>query len=490
MIRRNYLFFAILTATLALSSCSGTHNHCMTNCNTGGNASLSVTLAAIPFVPPPTTSILSLAVAINSVSLTPTSGGSVVNVPLNATVYSVDLTKLQSDSSFLGQVVGNVPAGTYNKVTVGVTLAVVTSCTATGGTPGCNAGSVAQITAGAAAPATSSFSLTLADNQHAGLQVLFNLGNAITVNPATQAVTGLNLAAANVLTAVPLPPTASTLSAGQFDYLEDVTGVVTAASASSVTVQTSTRGSFTSVVTGSTIGSPNCVITNAICSPAVGQVASIDATLNSDGTSTLLEYDPLSPTSVDIIEGTVTTVPSSSTQFQIVTNDLTLASSNSLFGNKLTLGEPVNITYAGTNPFAVDTKGLLPITNTPFTGGTSANDILPGQTVALRVTAFTPKAGATPAAATVDFVVLRFTRVAGSVSSSSPPTFGIQSLPPFFGQTTSNLVQLSTTTTPITYLDGYSASGNITVGDTVALRGLYFGVGFSPAFTAAKVRKH
>jgi hypothetical protein len=244
------------------------------------------------------------------------------------------------------------------------------------------------------------------------------------------------------------------------------------------------------VVTGSTIGSPNCVITNAICSPAVGQVASIDATLNSDGTSTLLEYDPLSPTSVDIIEGTVTTVPSSSTQFQIVTNDLTLASSNSLFGSNLTLGEPVNITYAGTNPFAVDTKGLLPITNTPFTGGTSANDILPGQTVALRVTAFTPKAGATPAAATVDFVVLRFTRVAGSVSSSSPPTFGIQSLPPFFGQTTSNLVQLSTTTTPITYLDGYSASGNITVGDTVAVRGLYFGVGFSPAFTVAKVRKH
>jgi len=489
---RKYIVFAVIAASLSLSSCSGTKNHCVTNCNVSGNASLSVTLAAIPFVPPPSTSILSFAVAINSVSLTPTSGGSVVNIPLNASVYSVDLTKLQSDSSFLGQVVANVPAGTYNKVTVGVTIAVVTSCTASNGTPGCNSGSVTQLTAGAAAPATSSFSLTLADNQQAGLQVIFNLGNAVTVNPATQVVSKVDLAAANVLTAVPLPPVASTLSAGQLDYLEDVTGVVTAASPSSVTVQTSTRGSFTSVITGSTIISPTCVIiTTVSCNPpAVGQIASIDATLNSDGTSTLLEYDVLSPTSVDVIEGVVTTVPSSSTQFQIVTNDLVLASSNSHIGSNLALGEPVNITFAGTNPFVIDTKGLLPITNTPFSGSTSANDILPGQTVALRVTAFTPKAGATPAAATVDFVVLRFTRVAGSVSSSSPPTFGIQSLPPFFGQTASNLVQLSTTTTPITYLDGYSASGNITVGDTVGVRGLYFGVGFSPAFTVAKVRKH
>jgi hypothetical protein len=486
---RKYLVFGVLAAVLSLSSCSGTHNQCVTNCNMGGNASLNLTLAAIPFAPPPGTSILSFAVAINSVSLTPSSGGSVVNIPLNAANYSVDLTKLQSDSSFLGQDITNVPAGTYNKVTVGVTLAVVTSCTATSGTPGCNSGSVTQFTAGAAAPATSSFSLTLTEGQHAGLQVIFNLGNAVTMNATTQAVTGLNLAAANVLTAVPLPPAASTLSAGQFDYLEDVTGVVTAASASSVTVQTSTRGSITSVITGSTIGSPNCVIANAICSPAVGQIASIDAVLNSDGSSTMLEYDPISPTSVDVIEGVVSTVPSSSTQFQIVTNDLVLASSNSQIGSNLALGEPVRITYSGTNPFVIDTKGLVPITNTPFNGSTSANDILPGQTVALRVTAFAAKNGATPASATVDFVVLRFTRVAGSVSTSSPPTFGMQNLPLFFGQSVPNQVQLAATN-PSTYLDGYATPNNIAVGDNVAVRALYFGVGATPSFTAAKVRKH
>jgi hypothetical protein len=367
---------------------------------------------------------------------------------------------------------------------------VVTYCTASSGTAGCNLGSVAQFTSGASAPATSSFSLALTSGEKAGLQVVFNIGNAITVNSTTQVVSAVNLAAANVVTAVPLPPVASTLSTGQLDYLEDVTGVVTAATSSTVTIQTSTRGPITSVLTTSTILSPNCVITNATCSPTVGQIASIDATLNSDGTATMLEYDPLSVASVDVIEGIVTTVPSSPTQFQIVTNDFISATSNTHIGSGLSLGDPVQVTYTAVNPFVIDTKGLLPLTATPFSGSTSANNILPGQTVALRVTAFTPKSGTTPAAATADFVVLRFTRVAGSVSSSSAPTFGLQSLPLFFGQTTTNLVQLSTTTTPMTYLDGYTTGSNITVGDNVAVRALYFGVGFSPAFLTAKVRKH
>jgi len=487
---RNYLVFAVLAATLSLSSCSGVKTPCTTCGGGGGTASLNLTLAAAPLVPPPGTSLLSFAVTLNSVSLTPASGGSAVNIPLNATTYSVDLTRLQSDSSFLGQVMSNVPAGTYNKVTVGVTSAVVTYCTASSGTPGCILGSVAQFTAGASAPATSSFSFTLTSAEKAGLQVVFNIGNAITVNPTTQVVSALNLAAANVVTALPLPPLASTLSTGELDYIEDVTGRVTAATSTSVTVQTSTRGPITSLLTSSTILSPNCVITNVTCSPVVGQIASIDATINADGTSTMLEYDPLSVTSIDVIEGIVTTVPSSPTQFQIVTNDFIPAASGSQIASGLSLGDPVLVTFTGTNPFVIDTKGLLPLTLTSFNGSTSANSILPGQTVALRVTGFTPKSGTKFAAATVDFVVLRFTRAAGSVSSSSAPTFGLQSLPLFFGQTTTSVVQLSTTTTPMTYLDGYTTGSNITVGDTVAVRALYFGVGFSPSFLAAKLRKH
>src|SRR5258708_5443507 len=187
---RKYLAFAVVAAVLSLASCSGVNNVCTSNCTGGGGtASLNLTLAATPFVPPPGTSLLSFAVTINSVSLTPASGGSVVTIPLNAGTFTIDLTKLQSDSTFVGQVISNMPSGTYNKVTVGVTSTVVTYCTASSGTAGCNSGSVAQVSPGASVPATSSFSLTLADGQQAGLQVGFNIVNAITVNPATQGVT-------------------------------------------------------------------------------------------------------------------------------------------------------------------------------------------------------------------------------------------------------------------------------------------------------------
>jgi hypothetical protein len=489
MTSKQYAVLIAFAAIFVLTSCSGVKNSCTVNCGGGnGDASVRLNLAAVPLTPPPGTSILSFAVTINSVSLTPASGGSDVNIPLNTGTYSVDLTRLQSDSSFLGQAVSGVPSGTYNQLSVNAS-AVVTYCTATSGTPGCNPGSVAQISKSFATPTTSNFSLALAANQQAGLRVLINFTKALTVNSGTQAVTGLNLTAANVLTTTTLPPGLSTLSAGQLDYIDDATGVVTAASGTSVTVLTATRGSITSVITNSTISSPTCVIQNNPCVATVGQIASLDSALNSDGTSTLLQYDPISNKSVDVIEGIVTTSNLSNTQFEIVTNDFVLASSNSLLANNLSLGDPVNVTLAPTvSPFAIDTKGL-PTVATGFDGATSATDILPGQTVALRVTSFTPRAANTPASATVDFVVLRFTRVVGNVFSAAAPDFGIQSLPVFFGQFTSNIVQTSAGS-PSTYLDGYSNIGSILTGDNVAIRALYFGVTVSPSFTAAKVRKN
>ena len=118
----------LLLAALSLASCSGPYKPCTVNCGGGGNATVSFTLAAVPFMPPPGTSILSFALTLSSVQLTPSSG-SVVNIPLNTANYIVDLTRLQSDSAFLGQVLANVPAATYNKITVGVTSVVVTYCT-------------------------------------------------------------------------------------------------------------------------------------------------------------------------------------------------------------------------------------------------------------------------------------------------------------------------------------------------------------------------
>jgi hypothetical protein len=258
--------------------------------------------------------------------------------------------RLQSDSSFLGQLKAGVPSGTYNQLSVNLDT-VITYCAATSGTQGCNTGSVAQFTKSFATPTTSNFTLTLAVDQQAGLRVQINFANALTVNSSTQAVTGVNLTATNVVTTLSLPPATSTLSFGQLDYIEDVTGVVTAASSSSVTLQTATRGTITSAVTGTTLASPNCVIQNQPRRATVGQIASFDATLNSDGTSTMLQYDPLSNASLDVIEGIVTTLNTSTAQFQIVANDFVAATSGSIISG-LNLGDPVNVTLTATvKPF-------------------------------------------------------------------------------------------------------------------------------------------
>jgi hypothetical protein len=480
-----------LAAIFALTSCSGVKTPCTVNCGGGGGtASLNLVLAAVPFTPPPGTSILSYAVVINSVSLTPSTGGSVVTIPLNAATYSADLTRLTSDSSFLGQLSTSVPSGTYNQITLGLTSVVVTYCAATSGTPGCNTGSLAQFSGGASAPTTSNFSVTFAANQQAGLRLQLNFSNSLTVNPITQAVTGVNMTAANVLTAVSLPPAASTLSAGQLDYIEDVTGVVTAVSTTtpSVTVQTATRGAITSVVTGSTLHSDNCVVLNSACTPTVGQVVSIDATLNADGSSTMLYFDPLTLNSVDLIEGIVTSESTSNTQFQMVVNDYVPASSGSALSG-LNLGDTVNVSLVNlASGFFVDSRGL-PITATSFQGSNSATDIHTGQTVMVRVTGFTARSGNTPARANADAVVLRFTRIAASAAGSGAPQFAITSLPPFFGITLNPIVQLGTGS-PSTYLDGYTSSGSISSGDNLGIRTLYFGPTVAPAFTAAKIRKN
>src|SRR6267143_6591465 len=425
--------FASLLSLFALGlvACSGKPNPpCTVNCGGSGTASLSLTLTVTPLTPPPNTNLLSFFVDINTITLTPTTG-TAVNIPLNATTIGVDLTRLQSDSVFLGTS-ATVPAGSYSSVTVSISNPVITFCTQTLGNIGCAPNSVATISGGAAAApkiTSAPFPLTLSANQKTGLAINFNLGNALTVSSSQpQVVTAVNLAATNVLSANALPSTASSLAPGQLDFVEDVTGVVTAVNTTtqSVTVHTATRGSLTAVANSSTVFSPNCTAFNLSLTFAScivqGQVASLDMVLNSDGTLTLLEYDPLSTTTGDWIEGVVTAIPSSSTQFSVVTNDAVFATSGSIISSSLSFGAAVNVTLVGNpqKPFVVDSKGFVVPTNA-FSGGTDSSVLAPGQTVAAHVTAFTAGSGSTLAKASADSLYLRFTRATGTVTGVAPP---------------------------------------------------------------------
>jgi len=496
---RNVLASLLCICAISLVSCSGPKSSSSGGGGGGGTATLSLTLTAAPLTPLPNTNLLSFIVDVNTITLTSSSGTN-VNIPLNATSFSVDLTKLQSDSAFLGTS-STVPAGSYASITVSLSNPVVTFCTQTASNTGCASGSVTKISGAAAAPkiTTTPFPLTISANQKVGLAINFNMANALTVN-TSQVVTSVNLAASNVLNAGALPPAASSLATGQLDFVGDVTGVVTAINTAtpSVTVQTATSGSLTAIANSSTIFSPNCATFNlslTFSSCVVkGDVASLDMVLNSDGTLTLVEYDPLETTTGDWIEGIITSTPSSPTQFQLVANNLVLSSTSSLIGSALPLGSPVNITIPTSpqpqpQPFAVDTKGFVIPSADPFTGRTDTSALAPGQTVAARITAFTAASGSTLATASTNFLFLRFTRVTGTVASVAPPnTFTIQSLPTFFGLTTPVTVQLSTGS-PSTLFDGVTSSSNLTVGSTVSISTLYFAPTLTPIpFSAAKVR--
>jgi len=491
--------FWLFAIACLMSSCSGVGGSIESGTSNGpsGNITLALTLRAIPLTPPPNTNLLSFSVTVVGVSMTGSMGQS-ISVPLNSNLYQVDLTKLQSDSAFLGSSAA-IPPGNYTNMVVSLANPVVTYCTQTQGITGCAPGSVTTVTGGSAAPiiATAPFPLTLTAGHTTGLAVTFDLGKALTVNPQTQAITSVNLGAASVLVATVLPPVASSLSSGAFDFVGDVTGVITSVNAATqtVVVQTATQGSITAIGSSSTIVSPNCTTFNlgsTFACAKQGQVASLDMTLNANGTFSLLEYDPLAINTGDWIEGFVGLPPSSTTQFQMVTNDLVIAPSNSLIGQNLSLAAPVSVTLVNPQPFVVDTKNLI-VPTTLFTGSTDTSVLLPGVTVSVHVTKFTPASSTAPAAANVDFVYLRFTRVTGTVANPAPPNvFTMQSLPSFFGLTVPVTVQLSTNS-PGTSFDGISSASGLVVGQPVSIRALYFGPPTGPTptptpFSAAAVR--
>src|SRR5260370_17223125 len=103
--------------------------------------------------------------------------------------------------------------------------------------------------------------MDLVFGQKACGEIQFNFAKAITVSPTQpQVVSSVDLNAANVVTASALAPTSptSSLATGQLDFVEDLIGVVTAATSTSVTVRTANRGSLTPSAYSSTFFLPNC----------------------------------------------------------------------------------------------------------------------------------------------------------------------------------------------------------------------------------------
>jgi hypothetical protein len=338
---------------------------------------------------------------------------------------------------------------------------------------------------------TAPFPLTLTSNQQTGLSLDFNLNNAITM---TNGAVSVDFTQANVLKAATLPSTGT--PTGALDLIEDFTGVITAVSGNSVTVHSDTKGTITAVANSSTtfnIDPTVCSAQNITCLGA-NKTASIDASLNLDGTMTLLEADLLDNVSLDEVEGTVFSVNPSAPQISLVLSDKTVVSGNSV----LTAASGGAIVQAslGTTPtpaFSVDTKGLSAVTaslaSIPF--ATSSN-VFPGQTVRMHVTNPTAGGGST-ILVSASSVVLRFSRVTATVSiPPASPFFSVSAttLPSFLGGINGLVnipVQISSNQTNF---DGVTDITRLSVGDSVSVRALFVPNFLTSPFFAAKVRKH
>ena len=505
----------LFLATLSLASCSGPQNICKVNCNVGGGTA-TVNLTLVSHMPSASPSILSYRVTITQITLTPVTGTAVTFTPATAPV--IDLMRLQSDSDFLGTLL-KVPVGTYSSITLSLgspqitflnnTSATITNASTASVSGTCIVGAICKISpnvSGNAQVSATPFPITLAANGKTGLGIDFNLNNSITITNGTMTVTFTpTTAGVHVLSAFNLPRN-SNLTGNELDLIEDFVGVVSV-SGQNVTLTSLTRGTLTASTTTNTVfdqdpSSSLCTTPSSACIVAK-QVASMDAILNSDGTLSIQEFEPLLSAQADVVEGIVVAV-NSQTQFTIVTTDKVQATTNSHIGG-LNVGDPLTVNIVlNPNSFLVDTKGFtqisqsFPATFDNFATGTTTTAIHLGQTVAVNVTTFTAATNIASASCNTNTVTLRWSRLIGLPTTQATPTFNFNNSPGYFNFTSASSFEVQTFlgtpgTRGITNLEGITDINLIDDTKAIAIRALYLQDTtntVAPVFFAAKVRQH
>ena len=503
------LFFA----AFSLTACSGPKTGCTVNCGSGGTATVNLTL--VSDTPPASPSLLSYKVTISQVTLTPATGTAFTFTPNPAPV--LELMRLQSDSVLVGTLL-NVPAGNYSSMSLSLgspqitflnnTSATITNASSVPGT--CVVGAICTLSpsvSGQPQVSTTPFPITLSANAKIGLGIDFNLNNSITVTGGIMTVTFTpTTVGTNVLSAFNLPRNSS-LTGSQLDLIEDFVGVVSV-SGQNVTLTSPTRGTITASTTTNTAFDPDpsgslCASPSSACVVA-NQVASVDAILNSDGTLSIQEFEPLLNAAKDVVEGTVVAInQSNQAQFTIVTTDKVPAATGSLIGG-LKVGDPLTVNIAlNPNSFLVDTKGLMVRQNfanvySNFAGATTTAAIHAGQTVAVHVTSFTAVTAAASASCNTDTVTLRWSRFTATPTTQASPTFNVNGIPAYFNITPTSLFEVETFLgTPgadgVTNLEGIADVNAINDSKPIAIRALYLENSTNsaaPVFFAAKVRQH
>jgi hypothetical protein len=284
---------------------------------------------------------------------------------------------------------------------------------------------------------------------------------------------------------------------GSVDTIEDFIGVVTAVSANSITVQSGITGnSMTASISASTefdlapVAYSKCQGTADAC-VRIGSTVSLDSDLTTAGTLTATEVDALDAVAVDEVEGTIYPTNQTGVVGLIIADKVAVTSTSPLASSSTTYGTGIFLTVDSGTTYSVDTKtlsaqpGFAATVTALFSGSGS---LLAGQTVRVQLSNIV--SGTNGITATARNVLLRWSRLTGTVNSVTAPTFTLANIPGYI-----NTLNPSLSLTPqvMTYPNATAFDGitdisglSATTSQLASIRALYLdGV---PPFQAAKVR--
>jgi len=433
--------------------------------------------------PPAGVTVLSFEVTVNGAVLNPG------NVQLLSKPAQIEVRQLETESAFLSTV--NVPAGTYQSITLNLTNPELTIFNQSGAAVGgCANNAVCELKPSAAGNVTytgSPFPVTLQSGAPSGLQVDVNVANLISNSLTVDFTTSGALSVAQL----PLPGQPM----NHLDDLDDLTGTVQSLDGTNktFTLHTTTTDYPIQTDANTEYDFETCAANDFTCLQA-NQVVNVDAKMLAGGAFLAKEIGFEDNAMDDELEGVIYKIDGPA-QFEMVVLDELRPINN------VSVGNPVVVTLDGTcsqsacfHVQAEELKSAVPgILQNAFDSAADTSQLLPGQAVEVRLMApVTPATATTLASASTNRVRLRMTQFTANVKAGSivPPNFSVDNLPALFTGATPPIPEIHVQTSARTVFQGVSGVTGLADGNTVSLRGLLFSNGANPPeLIAKKVRK-
>jgi hypothetical protein len=435
--------------------------------------------------PPMGVTVLSFDIDVTGAALQP-SDSSKQPVSMLSEPEDIELEHLQTESALLAS--KSVPTGTYSSLMVSfanphMTIQNQTPNPLTLGSQSCPSGQICEfdpkLNQSSVTVQAAPFPITLTMNSPVVLKMDFN------VDASVQAT---DLSITPTVSLVQVPTTNST---GQQDD-EDVEVVGTISSPPSGTtfmIQTGMNGPSYTISTDNNTQfdfGTSCSANNFSCLQK-GQIVEVEAKMQPDGSLLALEVKLFQPPNQISFAGTISSVSSGGTSFQIVLFD------EEAFGGEMgsfSMGIPLTINLATSPSFSIDSGGFMPPSGLSFA---SPADLMVGQEVRLHPTGL-PSGMPPNVTVTVDQVQLEPSDVTGTVTASnttsSPQTLTLGTLPSFFQNAGVMSIQvdvLSNTRFETEEDRMVSGLSSFKMGDTVSVRGLLFKNTSTPTMVGEKV---